>query len=217
MDERVRPLVFWVKAWAKGHELNSPPDGSLSSYSWVILVLHYLMLPRSGAASSIGDGEATAAPVLPCLQDGDLLSKWRKAGAFCDRGFELTGGKPSVEGEPHKIDGYECEFVRCGEWAMSTHREAYGANTATPAQLLLGFFHYYAREFSVESQVACISRAEGKVKSKNIFKKPARWRLAVEDPFEKGDHDLGVVFNQHMLQKTMRLFRKECDTFFCQK
>jgi len=41
-DERVRPLVYAVKYWAKRRHINDPPSGSLSSYSHVLMVIHYL-------------------------------------------------------------------------------------------------------------------------------------------------------------------------------
>ena len=42
-DERVKPMVIFVKAWAKRRKINSPYHGTLSSYGYVLMVLHYLM------------------------------------------------------------------------------------------------------------------------------------------------------------------------------
>ncbi|KAL0484496.1 polyA RNA polymerase, partial [Acrasis kona] len=41
-DDRVRPLVYAVKYWTKRRHISDPPSGSLSSYSHVIMVIHYL-------------------------------------------------------------------------------------------------------------------------------------------------------------------------------
>ncbi|KAK2521239.1 Papd4 [Columba livia] len=54
IESRVRPLVLVVKKWARFHDINDASRGTLSSYSLVLMVLHYLQtLPE---------------PVLPSLQ-----------------------------------------------------------------------------------------------------------------------------------------------------
>jgi terminal uridylyltransferase len=41
-DPRVRPMVLFVKAWAKRRRINSAYSGTLSSYGYVLMVLHFL-------------------------------------------------------------------------------------------------------------------------------------------------------------------------------
>ncbi|XP_030323620.1 poly(A) RNA polymerase GLD2 isoform X3 [Calypte anna] len=54
VESRVRPLVLVVKKWARFHDINDASRGTLSSYSLVLMVLHYLQtLPE---------------PILPSLQ-----------------------------------------------------------------------------------------------------------------------------------------------------
>ncbi|NXF19610.1 GLD2 polymerase, partial [Rhodinocichla rosea] len=54
VENRVRPLVLVIKKWASFHEINDASRGTLSSYSLVLMVLHYLQtLPE---------------PILPSLQ-----------------------------------------------------------------------------------------------------------------------------------------------------
>ncbi|KAI1198700.1 hypothetical protein F5X97DRAFT_143204 [Nemania serpens] len=43
VDPRVRPLVLFVKHWAKARGINTPYRGTLSSYGYVLMVLHYLV------------------------------------------------------------------------------------------------------------------------------------------------------------------------------
>ncbi|KAI1181609.1 hypothetical protein F5B17DRAFT_263974 [Nemania serpens] len=43
VDPRVRPVVLFVKHWAKARGINSPYRGTLSSYGYVLMVLHYLV------------------------------------------------------------------------------------------------------------------------------------------------------------------------------
>ena len=44
IDPRVRALVFIVKYWAKRRHLNSPSDGTLSSYGFILMILHFLQV-----------------------------------------------------------------------------------------------------------------------------------------------------------------------------
>ena len=45
---------FAIKFWAKRRSVNDPYRGSLSSYAWVLLAIHFL--------------QTCEPPVLPCLQ-----------------------------------------------------------------------------------------------------------------------------------------------------
>ncbi|MCJ1281230.1 Zinc finger, CCHC domain-containing protein [Xylographa opegraphella] len=42
-DPRIRQMVIFVKAWAKKRKINSPYHGTLSSYGYVLMVLHYIV------------------------------------------------------------------------------------------------------------------------------------------------------------------------------
>ena len=42
VDQRVRPLVMFVKHWAKFQNINDASQGTISSYSLVLMVIHYL-------------------------------------------------------------------------------------------------------------------------------------------------------------------------------
>ncbi|TKX25684.1 hypothetical protein C1H76_2334 [Elsinoe australis] len=42
-DPRVRPMILFVKAWARKRKINNPYSGTLSSYGYVLMVLHYLI------------------------------------------------------------------------------------------------------------------------------------------------------------------------------
>lgn len=54
-DSRVRPMILFVKAWAKKRKINSSYSGTLSSYGYVLMVLNYLV-------------NIARPPVLPNLQ-----------------------------------------------------------------------------------------------------------------------------------------------------
>ncbi len=59
LDARVRPLAFAVKTWAKARRVNNTFEGTLSSYAYVMLVIHFLQYRRPA--------------VLPTLQNMTAL------------------------------------------------------------------------------------------------------------------------------------------------
>ena len=67
-DTRARQLVFIVKHWAKQRKINDPFRGTLSSYAYVLMTIHYL--------------QQLSPPVLPCLQSYSLRG----------RGERIVGG-----------------------------------------------------------------------------------------------------------------------------
>ncbi|GAB0098525.1 Poly(A) RNA polymerase gld-2 homolog A [Sergentomyia squamirostris] len=56
MDWRVRPLALVVKLWAQYHCINNAKNSTISSYSLVLMVIHFLQVGVTPA-------------VLPCLQE----------------------------------------------------------------------------------------------------------------------------------------------------
>lgn len=54
LDSRVKPLAFALKVWCKSRAISHPRDGTLSSYSYTLMLIHYL--------------QRTYPPVLPNLQ-----------------------------------------------------------------------------------------------------------------------------------------------------
>ncbi|KAG0215669.1 hypothetical protein BGX28_008915 [Mortierella sp. GBA30] len=66
IDERVRDIVVIIKLWAKRRKINNPYTGSLSSYAYVLLVIHVLqkrgVLPNLQSIV-VGSGSI---PFWPC-------------------------------------------------------------------------------------------------------------------------------------------------------
>ena len=44
IDPRVRIVAYIVKHWAKSRHINSPGDGTLSSYGYILLLIHFLQV-----------------------------------------------------------------------------------------------------------------------------------------------------------------------------
>lgn len=115
-DPRVRPMVLFVKSWAKQRKINSSYSGTLSSYGYVMMVLHYLM-------------NVAQPPVLPNLQ-----LPWRPNTKCTPPGYNRT-----------EIDGWTVEFWRNEEEIQDALRAGQmSSNKESLGSLLAGFFQYYS-------------------------------------------------------------------------
>ncbi|KAF2178787.1 PAP/OAS1 substrate-binding domain-containing protein [Zopfia rhizophila CBS 207.26] len=117
-DGRVRPMVLFVKAWAKRRKINSSYSGTLSSYGYVLMVLHYLV-------------NVAQPPVCPNLQ---LL--WRPHSV--PNRFEEALQEIIVEGYIVRFWRNESEIIHAAKSGLLTQ------NQQSLGALLRGFFHYYA-------------------------------------------------------------------------
>ncbi|UJO20310.1 Terminal uridylyltransferase cid1 [Fulvia fulva] len=117
-DPRVRPMVLFVKSWAKKRRINSSYSGTLSSYGYVMMVLHYLM-------------NVAQPPVLPNLQ-----APWRPHPRCTPPGADRT-----------EVDGWEVDFWRHeNEIKDALHNGQISGNRESLGSLLAGFFQYYSSQ-----------------------------------------------------------------------
>lgn len=141
-DTRARALGVLVKYWAKRRKINSPFDGTLSSYSYSIMVVHYLqvrgILPNLQCPSI----EALAATGRDAVDQVSLEG--------CHNVWFLNPsdyGTSSSEGE----EGCRQTAVPIEAW--------FGAQAPPELnlrELFYGFFRYFAVEFNSYSSVVTI-------------------------------------------------------------
>ncbi|KAI9769996.1 MAG: hypothetical protein M1840_003707 [Geoglossum simile] len=185
-DPRVRPMVIFIKAWAKKRKINSPYHGTLSSYGYVLLVLHYLL-------------NVASPPVLVNLQHA-----WE----FSEREFHLDGGL--CEGYDVKFWCDEEEIKRLASLGQFTQ------NKQPLGVLLRDFFEYYSHQgphiikngfvwnlntISIRTQGGLLSKqVKGWTEAKTVCiggkEVRQRYLLAIEDPFET-DHNVGRTVTYH--------------------
>lgn len=117
-DPRVRPMVLFVKSWAKRRKVNSSYSGTLSSYGYVLMVLHYLM-------------NIANPPVIPNLQ-----MPWRPYNQCTPQGADRA-----------EVDGWVVDFWRREEEIKTAaqHGNLTG-NQCSVGELLAGFFNYYSSQ-----------------------------------------------------------------------
>ncbi|KAF2644992.1 PAP/OAS1 substrate-binding domain-containing protein [Massarina eburnea CBS 473.64] len=119
-DPRVRPMVLFVKSWAKRRKINSAYSGTLSSYGWVLMVLHYLVNIAQPA-------------VCPNLQ-----MMWQPPKNMDVKTLEKLFRDTKILGYPVRFFDDEAEITKMARAGRFT------ANTQSVGALLKGFFQYYS-------------------------------------------------------------------------
>lgn len=178
-------MVLFVKSWAKRRKINSSYSGTLSSYGWVLMVLHYLV-------------NVASPPVCPNLQH--YLPQATDINSLTDRFRDAK-----------KISGYDVRFWSNEEEIVRAGREGrLTQNSQSIASLLCGFFRYFASQgghygrqanFYWTSEVLSLrtpggiltKQDKGWVSATTIVtaekKVTNRYLFAIEDPFEV-DHNV---------------------------
>ena len=167
-DPRVREMGIFVKAWAKARRINTPYYGTLSSYGYILMVLHYLM-------------NVAKPPVIPNLQqmarDADVRARKTEIELF--EGFDVRFNSNEL-----KIEHY----AKTGQ--LTENKQDLGA-------LLHGFFWYYSDKkgfhwveevISIRTEGGIFTKqskgwTEGKRTGENNEIR-LRYLFAIEDPFE---------------------------------
>lgn len=166
-DSRVADLGFFVKVWAKARDINTPYRGTLSSYGYILMVLHYLM-------------NVARPPVIPNLQ---ALAK-TDDGWFPDRPIEL-------------FEGFDIRFVRDPKEIEEVRSTMPKNVESTGQLLRGFFHYYAAREgfhwmhdvISIRERTGRVTKAqkgwtEAKWSQQSNSQVRLRYLLAIEDPFE---------------------------------
>jgi terminal uridylyltransferase len=168
VDPRVRALAYVVKHWARRRCINSPSEGTLSSYAYILMVLHFLQTRRP--------------PIVPNLQV--LPPDW----AGQDLDFRQVSSLMPVMMVQHPIDRVEVNTYfyvpASGDYRLLQQYAT--RNKAPVGQLLADFFRYFA--FELDPRESVVSVRTGGVLQKDEKGEVECWpctsRLAIEDPFE---------------------------------
>ena len=208
-DERVQPMVIFVKAWAKSRNINSPYHGTLSSYGYVLMVLHYLVNVAKPAIvpnlQRIPRAMQDTSPENDQIIDGYTVRFWRNEADI--RNVVASGG-------------------------LSPNR------TDTIGSLLRGFYQYYAHPsdggFNWGTDVLSLRTVGGLLRkhdkgwtgAKTITTEPAnpgedakeiryRYLFAIEDPFET-EHNIartvvhnGIVAIRNEFRRAHRIIQSQ--------
>eukprot|EP00529_Nitzschia_sp_RCC80_P007556 CAMPEP_0113442734 /NCGR_PEP_ID=MMETSP0014_2-20120614/1765_1 /TAXON_ID=2857 /ORGANISM="Nitzschia sp." /LENGTH=1402 /DNA_ID=CAMNT_0000333647 /DNA_START=669 /DNA_END=4874 /DNA_ORIENTATION=+ /assembly_acc=CAM_ASM_000159 len=188
-----RVLAAVIKRWAKARDINNPARHTLSSYGYILMLLHFLTYHRrsdGGLVESLGESSPgrNSSPLLPNLQWMD--DKWpgmRSGTPYCE-----FRNRPNVRTqhpfeESVKINAY---FYRTNPEMMSNLQRLFSGQDLSLAILLASFFRYYAYEFDYKRNVVSLhSRYRTGLVEREVKAELDGWRnysaaLTIEDPFE---------------------------------
>ena len=146
IDPRIRPLAYIVKHWVQSRHINSPADGTLSSYGYVICLLYFL--------------QNRPVPLVPNLQR--IPSTW--TGLSND---QIQGDRDG-DGNRHNSSNDSTYFYKPendpSKIALLSKFAA--KNKESIGELLAAFFNFYAWQFDYNSDVVSIQSGKEKGISK---------------------------------------------------
>ena len=173
-------LASIIKRWAKSRGINNPAEHTLSSYGYVIMLLHFLTC----------NFDKSGLPYLPNLQWVDPLWASNPVGPYRE-----IPAKPKTEhsmlkhpAEPnYYVNSY---FYNSGLEGLTKYCvDSYGADDSL-GRLLASFFYYFAYQFDYKRHVVGLNVTrsspfvEREVKAEEDGWSLFRHGLAIEDPFE---------------------------------
>ncbi|KAK5101672.1 hypothetical protein LTS08_004130 [Lithohypha guttulata] len=187
-DPRVRMMGIFVKNWAKARDINTPYRGTLSSYGYILMVLHYLI-------------NVAHPPVLPNLQEMAKSHDWNQSPTSLFEGHDvrferdLNRARQYISTMPRNqksLGGLLIGFFRYYGFAPSGFR---WTEQTISIRTLGGI---------VTKQDKGWTRAKWSDENPNVRQ---RYLLAIEDPFEI-DHNVARTVGHHGLVAIRDEFRR---------
>lgn len=211
-DLRVRLMVLFVKLWASRRKINSGYNGTLSSYGYVLMVLHFLV-------------NVASPPVCPNLQLWQT-QKLEQTKVWPPQRIYF----PPDPKDPMQIcEGADIRFHRNEtELASLASRGLLTRNRATIGSLLRDFFEYYGGKsfqapkggftwtrdvLSLRSPGGLMSKVEkGWTGARTTAEEGGRevrhrYLFAIEDPFEI-EHNVARTVTHHGIVAIRDEFRR---------
>ena len=194
-----RVLASIIKRWAKARDINNPARHTLSSYGYILMLVHFLTFhqrsgtglvsPLIGPEGKASRQQSQSTPLLPNLQWMD------------DTWPDSPPGTPYREltQQPKKLMKHPLEekcFVNTyfyrpgGPIQLNNLQRLFPGQDLSLAILLASFFRYYAYDFDYKRHVVSLHSTEAHgVVEREVKAELDGWRnysaaLTIEDPFE---------------------------------
>ncbi len=170
VDIRVKSLMIAVKRWTKDNKINAAHDNTLSSYTWINMVIFYLQC--------IGFVPNLQCPAL--MRECKHEMGWGKSRRRQDNINNLNTAYLKWNGQVDRV------------WKRPKEIDE---KFSSVSMLLYGFFRFYSHEFPSHMYLVSIKRGGEARIPKTVFPDRASLHICIEDPFETYDshfpHDLG--------------------------
>ena len=172
-------LLLLVKMWAKTQGICSAAEGTVSSYSWIILAIFYLQ--------TIGH--------VPNLQNKHWQIKQAKNQNENHKNSSDATTRSKNRNDDICLEYSSFQMVKQQQQWVATEK----AQNLPLSALFYGFLKFYSQYFPLCSTVVSIRTSD--ILPKTVFARSARlWRFCIEDPFETFEscrpHDLGMHISE---------------------
>ncbi|EAU34703.1 predicted protein [Aspergillus terreus NIH2624] len=191
-DERVRAVGIFVKMWAKARKINTPYHGTLCSYGYILMVIHYLM-------------NIVYPPLVPNLQLMYHSSERRDTTSINQHGLGFFSNEAKLKGkawiDPRYVNQQSIGELLRGFFAYYGSRGTYAPR---------GGFDWVRDVISIRTLGGLLSKDEKGWTAAQTDESGHRLRflLGVEDPFEH-HHNVGRTVTLNGVKKIRAEFQRE--------
>jgi DNA polymerase sigma len=197
-----RVLASLVKRWAKARDINNPARHTLSSYGYIIMILHFLTYHKrtgNGLVSTVSPPEGNPqhrnpqsprpTPLLPNLQWMDPVWPTNPKGTPYR---ELSSLPRNIVPHPMEDKKTVNRYFNSPKTPddKAALQDLFSGQDLSLAILLASFFRYYAYEFDYKRYVVSMHSTSSRgLVEREVKAELDGWRnysaaLTIEDPFE---------------------------------
>ena len=197
-----RVLASIIKRWAKARDINNPAGHTLSSYGYILMLLHFLtyhkrtgnglvspVAPASGNPEYRRQNAPQPTPILPNLHWMDpRWPKLPKGTPYCQIQSLPAQMMDHPFAQNKKVNTYYCRPSAQNDMALL--QMLFPNQDLSLGILLASFFRFYAFEFDYKRHVVSLhSTASRGMVEREVKAELDGWRnysaaLTIEDPFE---------------------------------
>jgi len=190
-----RVLAAVIKRWTKARDINNPAKHTLSSYGYILMLLHFLTFHQrsgQGLVSPASHDEKSAkdqsTPLLPNLQWMD--GKWPEAPQGTTYREYSVLPKTLMKHPLEDRTAVNAHFYRPNSAMLQNLQRLFPGQDLSLGILLASFFRYYAYEFDYKRFVVSLhSTLSHGLVEREVKAELDGWRnysaaLTIEDPFE---------------------------------
>ncbi|KAG1354768.1 putative UTP:RNA uridylyltransferase 1 [Cocos nucifera] len=185
IDDRLRQLAFIVKHWARSRRVNITYQGTLSSYAYVLMCIHFLQLHKPA--------------ILPCLQAMEATYTVTVDNVECAYFDQVEKLHDFGARNKESIARLLWAFFQYWAYHHDYTNDVISVRTGSIIRMLVKFFSNL-KDFSGSKQAKDWTRRIGN----------DRHLICIEDPFEIS-HDLGRVVDKYSIKILREEFERAAE------
>lgn len=189
-----RVLASVIKRWAKARDINNPARHTLSSYGYILMLLHFLTFHQrsgNGLVSPLNEQKSVPAQVLPLLPNLQWMdAAWPSMNPGTPYKEYDSLPKNQIKHPLEERANVNMYFYRPNAAMLNNLQRLFPGQDLSLGILLASFFRYYAFEFDYKRHVVSLHSTNSQgVVEREVKAELDGWRnysaaLTIEDPFE---------------------------------